>query len=69
LTIHAASADARSFTVSVNGGPGQSVSLQSRDWSTPGSATLTVSLRAGSNTIAFGNDSQWAPDLDNIVVY
>jgi hypothetical protein len=68
VTIHAASADPRTFYVSVNGGAAVPVSLQSGDWSTPTTATLLLGLRAGSNTITFANDGQWAPDLDNIVV-
>jgi hypothetical protein len=69
ITIHAVSGDPRSFYVSVNGGAAVPVSLQSHDWSTPTTATLTLGLSAGNNTISFANDGQWAPDLDNIVVY
>ncbi len=68
LTIHAASADERTLWVSVNGGAGVPVTIRSAGWSTPAVATVTLSLARGINTLAFYNDSQYAPDLDRVVV-
>jgi hypothetical protein len=68
LVIHAASADPRTFYVSVNGGAAVAVPMQSGSWSTPTTAAINVSLVAGDNTIALFNDSAYAPDLDRIVV-
>jgi hypothetical protein len=69
LTIHAASADPRTVYVSVNGGAGVPVAIQSSGWATPAIATVTVTLGRGNNTIALYNDGQWAPDIDRIVVW
>jgi hypothetical protein len=68
LTIHAASADPRTLWVSVNGGAGVPVAIQSAGWSTPTVATVTLPLARGINTLAFYNESQYAPDLDRVVV-
>ena len=69
LVVHAASADPRSFSVSVNGGPSVTVPVQSTSWSVPTTATITVPLERGINSIAFGNAEAYAPDLDRIVVW
>jgi len=58
----------RSFSISINGGPAQQLSLSGTSFSIPVSTTIMVSLRAGSNTIRFGNDTAFAPDLDRIVI-
>ena len=58
----------RSFSISINGGPALQLSLSGASFSIPASATITVPLRAGSNTIRFGNDAAFAPDLDRIVI-
>ena len=55
--------------MSVNGGAGVPVAVQSGSWSTPTTVTVTAQLEAGINTIAFGNDEAYAPDLDRIVVW
>ncbi|MEV6643021.1 beta-L-arabinofuranosidase domain-containing protein [Amycolatopsis sp. NPDC051371] len=69
VTILYASGEARSLTVSVNGGAAVSVSTPSTGgWDTVGSVTVTLTLTAGANTIRLGNPSGWAPDLDRIVV-
>jgi hypothetical protein len=56
----------RSFFVSVNDGPAVEVPLTGSSWDTPTSASITVSLNAGINTIRFFNDTAYAPDLDRI---
>ncbi|HWE27456.1 MAG TPA: hypothetical protein VHB97_05605, partial [Polyangia bacterium] len=68
LVIHGVSADPRTFYVSVNGGAGTPVNVQSSSWSTPTTVSIGVSLNGGLNTIAFYNDGAYAPDLDRIVL-
>jgi hypothetical protein len=69
LVVHGVSADARTFSVTVNGGAAISVPVQSGSWSTPTTAGITVPLQAGINSITFGNGGAYAPDLDRIVVW
>jgi hypothetical protein len=60
---------ARTAQLSVNGGAVTSISFGSTaDWSTPGSKSVTVTLRAGSNTLKFGNPSGNGPDFDKVTV-
>jgi uncharacterized protein len=69
VTIFYASGEARSLTVSVNGGAAVSVATPSTGgWDTVGSVQVTLNLAAGANTIRLGNPSGWAPDFDRIVV-
>jgi hypothetical protein len=58
----------RSFFLSVNGGPPVELSLEADSWNQPSSAALSVPLKAGPNSLKFGNDTMYAPDLDRIVV-
>lgn len=69
LVVHGVSADPRSFSVSVDGGQPVSLAVQSAGWSTPTSVSTTVTLRAGINSLTFGNAGAYAPDLDRIVVH
>jgi hypothetical protein len=78
LTVNAAAAGSRqlrityelsgsrSFFVSVNGGTATEVALTGTSWSAPATATTTITLAAGSNTVRFFNTGAWAPDLDRI---
>ncbi len=69
LTIYGLVSGTRSFSVSVNGGAAQVVSMTGTSWTTPFAASpITVALNAGNNTIRFYNDTAYAPDLDRIVV-
>jgi hypothetical protein len=68
LTIHGVVSGTRTFSVSVNGGAATQVSLTGTDWANPVTATISVSLNAGANSIRFFNDTAFAPDLDRIVV-
>jgi hypothetical protein len=68
LTIGGEVNGTRDVVVSVNGGPGITVTLTGTSWSTPVTATVTVPLNAGANTIKFSNDTANAPDLDYITV-
>ncbi|GDY31021.1 CBM35 domain-containing protein [Gandjariella thermophila] len=69
LTISYVDGDSgRSAMISING---RSAWLYFRgsgdnDWSTPQTLTIAVPLNAGQNTIAFGNPSSMAPDIDRI---
>lgn len=59
----------RSAQLSVNGGTATTISFGTTpDWSTPGGTTVTVTLRAGSNTLKFGNPSGNGPDFDKVTV-
>ncbi|MGP2439371.1 DUF4832 domain-containing protein [Streptomyces sp. JW3] len=70
VTVHYATAVARSATVQVNGGTPRTVDFPATaDWTTPGSVTLSLDLDSGTgNSITIGNDSGWAPDIDRITV-
>jgi alpha-galactosidase len=56
----------RSFWISVNGAPGTELPLTGSSWDNPATASTTVPLEAGTNTIKFYNDTAYAPDLDRI---
>jgi hypothetical protein len=61
--------DDRSFFVSVNGGPGARVALFQGSWNEARTATLPITLNAGTaNTVRFYNTSDWTPDLDKIAI-
>ncbi|MEU7371597.1 carbohydrate-binding protein [Streptomyces hygroscopicus] len=70
VTVHYATAVARSATIQVNGGPPRTVDFApTADWSTPGSSTVRLDLDAGTgNRITIANPSGWAPDIDRITV-
>jgi alpha-galactosidase len=69
LVVHGVSADPRSLVVTVNAGSPITVDVQSASWTAPTTVSVSVSLEQGINTIAFGNPSAYAPDLDRIVVW
>ncbi|MFD8814795.1 RICIN domain-containing protein, partial [Streptomyces sp. NPDC059627] len=55
--------------ISVNGGTAQRVYFRnSGGWSNYWSVMVDVNLTAGSNTIKFGNNSAYAPNLDKILL-
>jgi len=66
LTVAYVLNGSRSFYLSVNGGSDIQLALTGTSWSTPATTTLSVQLKAGSNSIKFHNDSAYAPDLDAI---
>ncbi|WP_328915231.1 MULTISPECIES: carbohydrate-binding protein [unclassified Streptomyces] len=70
VTVHYATAETRTATISVNGGAATTVTFPSTgDWNTLGTASVTLTLAAGAgNTIRIANPSGWAPDIDRIVV-
>jgi glucose/arabinose dehydrogenase len=59
-------AGSRNAVVTVNGAS-QTVNFPNTGgFSTPGSKTITVTLKAGANVIQFANATAWAPDFDKI---
>jgi hypothetical protein len=70
LTIgYASGGAARTGVVSVNGtAVAALVFPPTGDFDTPGSVTVTVHLKAGTNTVAIGNPSGYAPDVDRLTV-
>jgi hypothetical protein len=69
LTIRYATGSARKASLSVNSGAAISISFGSTGgFTTVGTKTVTVTLRAGKNTLKFFNTSAWAPDFDRVSV-
>jgi len=58
----------RSFFLSVNGAAATELPLDGSTWDAFTSTVVSVQLHAGENTIEFSNPSQYAPDLDRIVI-
>jgi alpha-galactosidase len=58
----------RSFIINVNGGPGITLNLSGGSGNLPFPTTIPVQLKAGVNTIQFGNPVSYPPDVDRIVI-
>jgi alpha-galactosidase len=58
----------RSFFLSVNGATATELPLDGSTFDAPATTVVSVQLHAGENTIEFSNSSQYAPDLDRIVI-
>jgi alpha-galactosidase len=58
----------RSFFVSVNGNTAKELDLNGYSFGTPTSTVIQIPLHAGSNQIEFSNPSNYAPNLDSIVI-
>jgi alpha-galactosidase len=58
----------RSFFISVNGNTTQELDLNGYSFGTPTSTTIQVPLHARSNQIEFSNPSNYAPNLDSIII-
>ena len=58
----------RSFFLTVNDGTPQELDLNGSTFDEPVSTVLRVNLHAGANTLSFGNPTNYAPDLDRIVI-
>lgn len=58
----------RSYLYTVNGGAYQTLNSGGGSFLIPSSTTVPVCLRAGYNSIQFGNPTSYAPDLDRIVI-
>lgn len=69
LAVTYTSPRARTAHISVNGGVATAVRFPgTRSAGRPGTMRVTVTLKAGDNTIAFGNPAGAAPDVDKIVL-
>jgi hypothetical protein len=58
----------RSFFMSVNGEGATELPLQGSTFDHSATTVMPVKLHAGKNTIELGNPSQYAPDLDRLVI-
>ncbi|CAI6341523.1 unnamed protein product [Periconia digitata] len=59
----------RFASVSVNGGPAQTIAFLPVSGNEPSSSSLHVDLKAGANTITFsGVNGGWGPDIDRLFV-
>jgi peptidoglycan/xylan/chitin deacetylase (PgdA/CDA1 family) len=59
----------RTAQLVVNGGTAKTVTFKyTGSWSTVGTVSTTVTLKAGANTLKFSNATGWAPDFDKISV-
>ena len=58
----------RSYTLTVNDGPGVQLNLNGSSFSLPTSTVVSVQLQAGTNTIQFSNATGFAPALDRIAI-
>jgi hypothetical protein len=58
----------RSYFISVNGGAGVELDLDGSSFGLPTSTVIPVTLKAGVNTIDFGNPTGYAPGLDRIAI-
>ena len=58
----------RNAVITVNGASQTVNFTNTGGFGTPGTKTITVTLKAGVNTIKFSNATSWAPDFDKISV-
>ena len=58
----------RSFIINVNNGPDISLNLSGGSGNLPFATTIAVQLKAGANTIQFGNPVSYPPDMDRIII-
>jgi hypothetical protein len=58
----------RSFFLTVNDRAPLELDLNGTTFDEPVSTVLRVNLHAGTNTLIFGNPTNYAPDLDRIVI-
>ena len=58
----------RTFFLSVNGAAATELPLTGNGWDAFTPTVVSVQLHAGANTIEFSNPSNYAPDLDRIVI-
>lgn len=64
ITINFEVSGSRNLSVDINGGGTKNLALSGTSWGTPASTAVTVSLKAGANSIRFYNSAAAAPDLD-----
>jgi hypothetical protein len=58
----------RSFIINVNGGPDITLNLSGGSGNLPFPTTIPVQLKAGANTIQFGNPVSYPPNMDRIII-
>lgn len=58
----------RSFSLTINDQVPQQLALTGSTFDEPATTVLSVTLHAGMNTLTFGNPTDYAPDLDRIVI-
>jgi len=58
----------RSFIINVNNGPDLTLNLSGGSSNLPFPTTIPVALKAGANTIQFGNPVSYPPDVDRIII-
>ena len=58
----------RSFIINVNDGPDITLNLSGGSGNLPFPTTIPVQLKAGANTIQFGNPVSYPPDMDRIII-
>jgi uncharacterized protein YkwD len=69
LTVSYSSAVTRSAVLRLNSGTPVTMTFPATGgWNTPRTKAVKVALRAGANTLAFGNPAGWAPDFDSVRV-
>jgi alpha-galactosidase len=68
MTVDYMTLSLRAASYSVNEGPWQTLNVGGGSFNLPTSSTVPVALRAGTNTIRFGNPTSYPPDLDRIVI-
>lgn len=66
LTIAYICAEDRNLTVSVNGKPVKTLTVNSGDWNTVKTVSVPVKLKKGKNNIRLSNPKGWMPDIDYI---
>ena len=68
LQVDAATSGPRSFFLTINDGTPQELDLNGSTFNEPSNNVYRVQLHAGTNTLVFDNPTNFAPDLDRIVV-
>jgi hypothetical protein len=68
MQVDSMTEDLRSYLYTVNGGPPQTINSGGGSFFLPTNVTVPVQLKAGLNTIQFGNPTSYPPDLDRIVI-
>jgi alpha-galactosidase len=68
MTVDYMTLSLRAASYSVNDGPWVTLNVGGGSFNLPTSSTVPVALRAGTNTIRFGNPTSYPPDLDRIVI-
>jgi alpha-galactosidase len=68
LQVDAATSGPRSFFLTINDGTPQELDLNGSTFDEPSDNIYSVHLHAGTNTLSFDNPTNFAPDLDRIVI-